>query len=81
MTRAGFAYMGSPYQDKQLEGKRLLVSGGLGYRNRGMFIDLAYVHSIKKYVDIPYRLENNGPKGADVRGIGGNVVVTVGFKI
>ena len=34
----------------------LLLSGGLGYRNKGMFIDLTYVHTISKDVDFSYRL-------------------------
>ena len=56
MTRLGFAYYGSPYEDKELDAQRMNMSGGLGYRNKGMFVDLAYVHGLNKNVDFPYRL-------------------------
>ena len=82
MFRAGAGYYGNPYKNINGEkGSRLQFSGGLGYRNKGMFIDLAYVYVLKKDVDIPYRLQSAAYKGADIRATGGNVVMTVGFKI
>lgn len=82
MARAGFSYMGNPYKDKELKGNRMNLSGGLGYRNKGMFVDLTYVHRIVKDVNFPYRV--NAPRlntYADLRDNGGNVLLTVGFKI
>jgi hypothetical protein len=82
-VRAGAAYYGNPYKDINGEkGSRLQFSGGVGYRNKGIFIDLAYVFMLKKDVNIPYRLNNPAAyKGADIRATGGNVVLTIGFKI
>jgi hypothetical protein len=82
MTRLGFAYYGSPYADKELEARRMLLSGGLGYRNKGIFIDLTYVHQLNKDVHFPYRLA--APRAntfASLKETGGNVMLTVGFKI
>jgi len=82
MARAGFAYYTSPYEDKELKGRKMFVSGGLGYRNKGMFIDLTYVQRLNKDVNFPYRV--NPPRAntfADLKENGGNVLLTVGFKI
>ncbi|HEY0677387.1 MAG TPA: hypothetical protein VGD17_03835 [Chitinophagaceae bacterium] len=82
MTRLGFAYMGSPYQDSELKARRMFLSGGLGYRNKGIFIDLTYVHQLNKDVHFPYRL--SAPRlntFANLKETGSNVMLTVGFKI
>lgn len=82
MARAGFAYYTSPYKDTELKGKKMFASGGLGYRNKGVFVDLTYVHRLNKDVNFPYRV--NSPRAntfADVKDNGGNVILTVGFKI
>ncbi|CAN5768071.1 outer membrane protein transport protein [soil metagenome] len=81
MARAGFAYMGSPYKDKQLAGKRILLSGGLGYRNKGYFVDLTYVHAFVKQSDVPYYLNDKPSPIADGKNSRGNVVLTFGIKI
>jgi long-subunit fatty acid transport protein len=81
MTRLGFARYGKPYNDKNLKGRRMNISGGLGYRNKGIFVDLTYVHSLNKDVHFPYRLE--APRAntfADVNESNGNVLLTVGVK-
>ena len=82
MARAGFAYYTSPYNDEELKGRKMFVSGGLGYRNKGMFIDLTYVQRLNKDVNLPYRV--NPPRAntfADLKENGGNVLLTIGFKI
>ena len=81
MTRLGFAYYGNPYKDSQLKGSKLFLSGGLGYRNAGMFIDLTYVHGLQKDVSFPYRLPDKANTFATTKSTGGNVMLTVGFKI
>jgi hypothetical protein len=81
MFRAGAAYFGNPYKDIQGEkGHKVNLSGGLGYRDKGYFIDLTYVHSLNKDVHIPYRLQNAPYEGAQIKSAGGNVLMTVGFK-
>jgi hypothetical protein len=82
MVRAGFAYYGNPYKDIHGEkGHKVQLSGGLGYRNKGMFIDATYVYTGTKDVQYAYRLQSAPYYGANIKGNGGNVVVTLGFKI
>jgi hypothetical protein len=82
MVRAGVAYYGNPYEDIHDErGSRLNLSGGLGYRNKGFFIDATYVHSMTKDVNIAYRLQNAAYYNADIRNTTGKVLLTLGFKI
>lgn len=82
MVRLGGAYYGNPYKDLAGEnGHRFQLTGGLGYRDKGFFIDLAYVHTMGKDIHFPYRLQNAAFSGATVKTIGGNAVMTIGFKI
>lgn len=81
MFRLGAAYYGSPYQDKELKAHRLMGSGGIGYRNHGMFIDVTYAYTLNKDVNFPYRLNDVPNTFASVNNNRGNLVVTVGFKI
>ncbi|HYH15835.1 MAG TPA: aromatic hydrocarbon degradation protein, partial [Flavisolibacter sp.] len=81
MFRAGAAYYGNPYKDIQGEkGHKLNLSGGLGYRDKGYYIDLTYVHSMNKDVHFPYRLQYANYEGARVNSTAGNVMLSVGFK-
>jgi hypothetical protein len=81
MARLGFSYYGNPYKEKEaLVGRKMFISGGLGYRNKGMFIDLAYVHGLQKDVNFPYRLPDKANTFALVKGNGGNISATIGFK-
>ena len=82
MARLGAAYYGNPYKDLHGEkGSRFQLSGGLGYRNKGMFVDLAYVHTMGKDVHFPYRLQTGAFSGAGIKNTGGNALLTLGFKI
>lgn len=81
MARAGFAYYGNPYKDKDvLTNNRMLLSGGLGYRNKGIFIDLTYVHSMIKDTHVPYYLSDRPNTFAEGNNIKGNVMLTFGTK-
>lgn len=80
MARLGFAYYGNPYKDAALKANQVLLSGGLGYRNKGYFVDLTYVHRVKKDVNFPYRLQDRANTFANLNQKTGNVVVTVGMK-
>ncbi len=81
MTRLGFAYYGNPYSDKELNASRMFISGGIGYRHSGMYIDLTYVHGIQKDVNFPYRLSDKANTFANTRSNGSNLMLTFGFKI
>jgi hypothetical protein len=80
MGRLGFAYYGNPYNNSAYKANRTLLSGGLGYRDKGMFADLTYEYAISKDVSFPYRLEDRANTYATLKQIRGNVVATVGFK-
>ena len=80
MARLGFAYYSSPYRDANLKANKILLSGGLGYRNKGFFIDLTYVHSINKDVNFPYRLQDKANTYANLKNQIGSIVASVGFK-
>jgi hypothetical protein len=81
MGRLGFAYYGNPYKDKELKASKMYISGGLGYRNAGMYIDLTYAHGLQKDVNFPYRLPDKANTFANVKSSGGNISLTFGFKI
>ena len=81
MGRLGFAYYGNPYKDAALKAHKMNVSGGIGYRNKGVFIDLTYVQSLNKDVNFPYRLSDKANTFADVKGRNANIYLTVGFKM
>lgn len=81
MARLGFSYYGNPYKEKEaLVGRRMFISGGLGYRNKGMFIDLSYVYGLQRDVNFPYRLPDKANTFALVKGNGSNIAATIGFK-
>ncbi len=80
MTRLGFAHLGSPHANKELKGSRTLLSGGLGYRNQGVFVDLTYVHAFINSSHVPYWLADKPNPIADGKNTRGKIVLTVGFK-
>jgi hypothetical protein len=80
MARLGAAYYGNPYKEKELKANKWLLSGGLGYRHHGFFIDLTYVHAFNKDVHFPYRLGDKSNTFAQVKNQRGNIVASVGFK-
>ncbi|MGZ3845388.1 MAG: OmpP1/FadL family transporter [Flavisolibacter sp.] len=82
MFRLGAAYYSNPYNDIHGEsGSKLNLSGGLGYRDKGFFVDLTYVQGINKDVQFAYRLANAPYSGANIKNMAGNVLLTIGFKI
>jgi hypothetical protein len=82
MVRLGGSYYGNPYQDLHGEkGSRFQLTGGLGYRNKGMFVDLTYAYTQTKDVNYAYRLQYSDYSGANIKTGGSSVLLTVGFKI
>ncbi|RYZ19620.1 MAG: hypothetical protein EOO16_19395 [Chitinophagaceae bacterium] len=81
MVRAGVAYYGNPYKEVNGgSGNKLNLSGGLGYRNKGYFVDLTYVHSLQRDINAPYRLSSADYYVAETRRTQGNVTLTFGMK-
>ncbi|MBX2930585.1 MAG: hypothetical protein KF781_01420 [Chitinophagaceae bacterium] len=80
MFRLGGAFYGSPYKERALKANRILATGGIGYRNNGFFIDLAYAHSFNKDVVFPYRLNDKPNTFAEQAGSRGSIMLTFGAK-
>jgi len=80
MARAGFAQYGNPYAEEALKNSRTVVSGGLGYRDKGIFVDLTYSHSINKDVDFPYLLGDKANTFANIKGNYGALMLSFGMK-
>lgn len=81
MIRAGAAFLGNPYENLAGEkGSRMQLSGGLGYRDRGVYVDLTYVHLSGTDVHAPYRLANGNFPLARIKQQGAQVVMTFGIK-
>jgi hypothetical protein len=81
MARLGFAYSTTPYRQSELKANRMFISGGVGYRNKGIFIDLTYVQNIMNDISFPYRLADKANTFATLKDNGGTVLVTVGLKL
>jgi hypothetical protein len=81
MGRLGFAYYGNPYKDPALSASSTLLSGGVGYRDKGIFIDLTYVHALNKDVNFPYRLQDKSNTFATTQNTRGNIVLSFGIKL
>ncbi len=79
MVRLGGAYYSNPYKYEKAD--LVKVSGGLGYRNKGIFIDLTYIYSLNKDIHYPYLLQDKANIPATIKNNGGNIVATIGFKI
>ena len=78
--RLGGAYYGSPYADADLKANRLMASGGIGYRNKGFFIDLTLSQTFNTDVNFPYRLNDKANVFATTKNNRSNIMATVGFK-
>jgi hypothetical protein len=57
MARLGFGYYGNPYKESDMDGSRIDVSGGLGFRTQNFFVDIALVHSMYKSEFQPYNVD------------------------
>ena len=80
MGRLGFGYYGSPYKDAPTKANKMTVSTGLGYRNKGFFVDLTYMYLINKDFNIPYRLQNLQNVYAGIKQSSSNIIATFGVK-
>ncbi|MGN6492303.1 MAG: OmpP1/FadL family transporter [Agriterribacter sp.] len=88
MVRAGFGYYGNPYTSKYFDDRpqetvnasRMNITGGLGWRHKGMFVDLAYIHQIINDGYFPYRLDVSEFNAVSLKSTSGTALLTVGFK-
>ena len=80
MGRLGFAYYGNPYKNSPEKANMMMLSGGLGYRHKGFFVDLTYVHNMQNDYEVPYRLQDRANVYASNDLTRGQVIATVGVK-
>ena len=78
--RLGGSYALNPYTAPQLKSDQITIGGGLGYRKKGMFIDLTYVEAIISDVNFPYRLTGKDNIYASVKQYTGNLILSFGIK-
>lgn len=84
MFRGGIQYLSSPYKKEVLpdgiKGYRLIPSLGIGYRDKGIFADLTYAHTLGDDVHFPYILTGNIYPFATANMNRGQILMTVGTK-
>ncbi|PSL25968.1 OmpP1/FadL family transporter [Chitinophaga ginsengisoli] len=86
--RLGYSLYGSPYKSSTIDGKREYFSGGIGYRNRGFYMDLGLVYGSNTYTSQPYVLSSNAdpadhyttPAPASIDSKQANINATFGWK-
>jgi hypothetical protein len=78
--RLGGSYSTNPYSSPELKANRSSISGGIGYRNKGIIIDLTYVENFYNDIDFPYRLDNKDNAFAKINRSAGNIMLSVGLK-
>jgi len=80
-ARLGTAYYTNPYQDsKELKADKLFLTAGGGWRNAGIFVDMAFVACISRDVNFPYLLSDKNNVVSSLKQLSGTVLLTVGFK-
>jgi hypothetical protein len=80
-TRLGAAYYTNPYQDsKELKANKLFITAGAGWRDAGMFVDLACIAGISKDVNFPYLLSDKNNVVSSQNQLSATILLTVGFK-
>ncbi len=78
--RIGGSYSMNPYTSSDLKANRFTVGGGVGYRKKGIFVDLTYVETILSDVNFPYRLGTKDNVYSTVKEYTGNLLLTFGIK-
>lgn len=84
--RGGFAYYGSPYNlnEENVDAFQLSYSGGLGFRNNGMFFDVAFQYTNYDERSLLYQTYDindvwrDNPVNYDNKNM--RVMTTIGFK-
>ncbi|GAA3951095.1 hypothetical protein GO495_13130 [Chitinophaga oryziterrae] len=83
--RLGYALYGNPYKNSSLDATRHYYTGGIGYRNKGFYMDLGLVIGDNKSQEQPYIITTNtagyaSPAPAQIKGNTTNVLATCGWK-
>jgi hypothetical protein len=80
MARAGFNYMTNTFTANDLSNKRMNASAGVGYRNKGYFVDVTYVYQIWNNAYFPYRLEQAFFAPSYMKTSSSNIILSIGLK-
>ncbi|MEQ9288436.1 MAG: hypothetical protein RIG77_16070 [Cyclobacteriaceae bacterium] len=78
--RAGYSYQGDPFTDSAINNSISNISGGIGYRVRDYYVDLAVTNTKSDALFTPYNLGDGSEPVAGVKNNSTNVAVTLGFK-
>ncbi|OMP77096.1 OmpP1/FadL family transporter [[Flexibacter] sp. ATCC 35208] len=83
--RLGYSYYGSPYKISSLDGVRSYYSGGIGYRNNGFYMDLAFIYGSSTSYNQPYTMLANNmnyvtPDAAKIEKTSYTGLATFGWK-
>jgi long-subunit fatty acid transport protein len=80
--RLGFGYYGSPYKSSAVNGDRIDISAGLGFRFSNWFADFGFVNSSVKNTEVPYSLPYAGVivPTATLKHSLNSASLTLGFK-
>jgi len=78
--RAGFGYNMSPFAENINDGEKFTYSGGMGYRDKNFFIDLAFVRTESKEYYYLYGSENVQANPVTNRLYNNNLLLTLGFR-
>lgn len=78
--RAGFGYSSSPFDSDINNGEKFYYSGGLGYREKNFFLDLAYVRSSSNEDYYFYGSENVSFNPVKNHLVANNILLTLGFR-
>jgi len=76
--RVGLDYFSSPYANDINSGDMLNASAGIGYRDRSIFVDLAYVYSLKRENYYLYNPELIAP--ANIDNYTHRIALSVGYR-
>ena len=88
MVRAGYSIYTNPYTNsffnnqssETVKANHMNVSAGLGWRDKGMFVDLTGIYLISNDAYFPYRLDQGVFNAAKVKSNGADIFLTIGFK-
>ncbi|OWY21650.1 hypothetical protein C7N43_24035 [Sphingobacteriales bacterium UPWRP_1] len=78
--RGGYTLTTSPYKNFS-DYKQQSLSAGAGFRDRGIFCDVAYVYSFGKNNYYPYTLNGSDVTPATLNNNSGNILLTLGFRL
>lgn len=79
--RLGGGFYSSPFARDINDGKKVFFSGGIGYREKSFFADLAYLQSMSNEDYYLYGSEQVSPDPARNKYSTYNVVLTLGFRL